>query len=130
MTTILICLAIAALLPMLPHTFDIIFKFKQFGAYDNVEPRKQNAQLSGAGSRAVAAQLNAWEALGLFTAACVIVVLGKGNLDSAANAAVIFIIARVLHTIFYLIEQNKLRTSAYVIGLVASLYMMYLGINA
>ena len=68
MTTPFWCLLVIAFLPYMLALLAIRYRIRQFGGWDNDNPRAEYARLEGAGWRAWAAQQNAWEALGLFTA--------------------------------------------------------------
>jgi len=118
-TTPLWCLLIVALLPY-PLAFSGgYFKMRQFGAVDNKHPRQQAQLLEGIGARAVAAQSNAWEALGFFTA--VLAVLSLANPEAArgataANLSLGFLATRVLHPIFYLANIDVARSLVFLVG--------------
>ena len=120
MTTPLWCLAIVALLPYPLAFAGGYFKMRQFGAIDNKHPRQQAQQLEGVGARALAAQANAWEALGVFTA--VVAVLCFANPEAArgataANLSLGFVATRVLHPIFYLANVDVARSLVFVAGM-------------
>jgi uncharacterized MAPEG superfamily protein len=106
------------------------FRRKQFGKIDNKDPREQNAKLHGAGARAVAAQQNSWEALGLYTAALVAVIASGATVEHLAEAAVVILIARTLHGIFYLTNLDKLRTLSFAVAAAACFYLLYSAIAA
>lgn len=117
MTTLLWCLLVACLMPVVLSGLGGYFKAKQFGALDNKNPRAQSALLTGTGARVVAAQSNAWEALAIFTAA--VLVVQTTGVDAAKTALVgqIFIAARVAHAFFYIRNIDTLRSLSYLVGL-------------
>ena len=117
MTTPLVCLMIVALLPYLCAWTGAYYKVRQFGSLDNKTPRQQTAKLEGAGARVAAAQANAWEALPLFTAAVVASQLGHAEPGRAAWLSELFVVTRVLHPIFYVSDQDKLRSLVFLVGL-------------
>ena len=66
-----IAIVVLFCLCLIPYVMAFIsgyFRKKQFGKVDNQNPREQYAKLEGVGARAVAAQQNSWEALGIYTA--------------------------------------------------------------
>ena len=129
MTTPLWCLVIVALLPY-PIAFSGgYFKMRQFGAIDNKHPREQAQRLEGVGARAVAAQANAWEALGLFTA--VVAVLSFANPEAARGAAAAklslgFLATRVLHPIFYLANIDVARSLVFLVGIGCAIGLLWI----
>ncbi len=131
MSLILTCLVISAFLPYFAHCFSVAYKIKnlQGESYDNNETRKKSQALEGMGGRAWAAQANAWEAVGVFTVACVVLVLGQGDLEKAGAAAIVFVISRVVHTLLYVGDLAYPRSLAFSVGLGACAYIMYLGLN-
>lgn len=105
------------LLPFVLAGFGGYYRVRQFGNLDNKTPRKQSAALEGAGTRAVAAQQNAWEALAVFTAAVAVAHLAGADAGTAATASLVFVAARILHPIFYITNLDVLRSLSFVVGL-------------
>lgn len=129
MTTPLWCLVIAAFLPYPLAFIGTYFKKQQLGSVDNKNPRAQAAQLQGVGARAVAAQANAWEALAVFTAAVAVLHLANpeaARSSSAANAALLFLAARIAHPIFYLANIDMARSLAFMVGIGAAIWLIVL----
>ena len=121
MSTPLWCLVIVALLLGVLSFSGGYFRLRQLGSVDNKHPRQQVAKLEGVGARAYAAQANAWEALAFFTAAVVVLHLANPEAargSTAANLSLGFLATRVLHPIFYLANQDVLRSIAFLVGLV------------
>lgn len=118
MTVPLSCLAVVAVLPYVCSWVAGYFRYRQFGAIDNKNPRTQQARLEGIGARAQAAQANAWEALPFFTAAVVIAHLAGADARKAALLSETFVVTRVLHPIFYVADLDILRSLAFGVGLV------------
>lgn len=117
MSTPLWCLAVVALLPYVWSTVSTVHRSRQFGAKtDNKNPRVQQAQLTGAGARAVAAQQNAWEALPFFTAGVVVAELAGAAVGAAAALSLVFVAARIAHGIFYVTDLDKLRSLSFGVG--------------
>jgi uncharacterized MAPEG superfamily protein len=128
-TTPLWCLVIVAVLPYLLAFSGGYFKTRQLGKIDNKNPRQQSAQLEGAGARAVAAQANAWEALGLFTAAMVVLHLANPETargPAAANLSMLFVATRVAHPILYLANIDLARSIVFLVGLVSVVWLLTL----
>ena len=120
MTTPLWCLLIVALLPYPIAFLGGYFKTKQFGKVDNKNPRQQTALLEGAGARAAAAQANAWEAVGVFTAAMVVLHLANPEAArgaTAANLSLGFLATRIAHPILYIANQDTLRSLVFMVGM-------------
>ncbi len=126
MTTPLWCLVVAAVIPYMLAGMGGYFRAKQLGAVDNREPRKQYAALTGVGARAWAAQQNAWESLGLFTVAVLVTQIAHADPDKTALAAIVFIIARILHPIFYIANAHVLRSLVAIVGMGSCVYMFIL----
>ncbi|WP_153100481.1 MAPEG family protein [Paraburkholderia hayleyella] len=121
MTLLHVCLLIVALLP-LPWT--LIAKLGS--RYDNHTPRASLAALDGWRARAHAAHQNAWEALALFTAA--VVVAGQAGPNAWVDGlALTFVITRVLHGVFYLLDWALLRSLIWFVGLVCAVALFFAG---
>lgn len=116
MTTPLWCLVIATFLPFIWAFSGHAFRQGQFGSIDNNHPRLQQAQLTGIGARALAAQQNAWEALAMFTPAVLMAHLHGATTGHAAIAATLFIAARVAHGCLYLADFSSLRSVTWIVG--------------
>ena len=65
MTTLIICLFIAALLPFIAK-IPVAIAMHKLNGYNNNHPRAQQAELTGFGARALAAHQNAFESLAIF----------------------------------------------------------------
>ncbi len=126
MTTPLWCLVIATFLPFVWAFTATSLRRRQFGAIDNHHPRLQQAQLTGAGARALAAQQNAWEALAMFTPAVLIAHVNGATAGQAALAAMLFIGARILHGVLYVADIDWLRSLVWVVGVGAVIWLFVL----
>jgi uncharacterized MAPEG superfamily protein len=91
---------------------------------------EQLPKLTGLGARVYAAQANAWEALGMFTAAVAVAHLSGADPDQSALAAGTFLTARLLHGAFYLADLDKLRTGVFLIGWGSCLWLFGLAMVA
>lgn len=131
MTTPLWCLLVVALLPYVLSFTGGYLRMRQFKELDNKHPRQQQARMEGVGARVMAAQANAWEALGLFTAAVAVLHLANPEAArgaAAANLALGFLATRLLHPIFYAADLDKLRSLVFLIGLVCAGGLLWLAI--
>ena len=127
MTTPIRCLLIATFLPFAWAFLGHAFRHRQFGKIDNNHPRLQQAQLTGIGARALAAQQNAWEALAMFTPAVLVAHLHGATAGHAAIAAILFIVARVVHGCLYLADLGSLRSLVWMVGVGAVIWLFVLG---
>ena len=130
MTTPFWCLLVVAVLPYLLANMGGYFKFKQFGNLDNNHPRLQAARLEGIGARALAAQMNAWEALGVFSAAVFMAHLTHADPEASATAAKIYVATRIAHPVFYLADIAPARSAAFLVGLGCLGRLFYLAATA
>lgn len=119
---VLLCLC---LMPYFLATVTHYYRQKQLGKVDNQHPREQYAQLTGTGARAVAAQQNAWEALAVYSAALLAVVASGLDVKYLAEAALIVLVARVVHGFCYLANLDKLRSLAFLVAIAPSFYLFY-----
>ena len=113
MTTPFWCLFVLIFLPYVLSTVGAVVRIKQFGQYDNKQPRVQIALLKGFGARVYAAQQNVWEAMPVFGLAVIVAHLVGADSDKSAMAAVTFIVMRVLHGAAYLANQGIIRSLAF-----------------
>ena len=106
------CVAIAAFLPL------VWIGYAKVGAggFDNANPRVWRARLEGRFQRAAAAETNAYEAFPPFAAAVIIthiVGVEQGTIDLLAG---VFIVARILHGIFYITDRDLFRSLVWAAG--------------
>lgn len=123
MTTILICLLIATLLPILAKA-PLAFAMEKAGGYDNRNPRSQQNKLTGFGARAKAAHENSFEALIMFTPGALAVIATNNTGSLAQYLCIGFIVARILYIICYLYDKHALRSSFWGIGLICSVALL------
>ena len=106
------CLLIAGLLP---YVWALVAKL---GApYDNHCPRDVLAQAQGHRKRANWAQANAFESLPLFIAAVLVASIRQAHASQIDNAALLFVLARIAHGLFYIADLARPRSLAWLIGL-------------
>ena len=130
MTTPFWCLAIGCLIPYVLAGTGGYLRGKQFGSLDNKNPRKQQAEATGAAARAVAAQANAWEALALFAPAVLVAHLAGADAGLSATFSLVWLAARVLHPIAYLADQDVLRSLTFLGGFICVVALFWLAAAA
>lgn len=130
MTIPLWCLVIAVFIPYVLTGMGAYYRKQQFGMIDNHYPRTQATQFEGAGARVYAAQANAWEALAVFAAAVIVAHLAGANPAQSANAAMLFVVARVLHGALYWKDIAAMRTLAFIVGLGSCIWLFSLAVMA
>lgn len=129
MTTALWCLLVLSLLPFLLSFAGAYFRTRQLGSLDNKNPRQQAARLEGAGARAYAAQANAWEALGFFTAVAAVLHLANpeaARSATAANLSLLFLATRIAHPLVYIANLDTLRSLVFLVGLVCGIGLLWI----
>ena len=119
MTTLLICLFIAMLLPYLAKG-PVAVAMAKAGGYDNAHPREQQAKLTGFGARAVAGHQNAFESLILFGLAVVTVIATDSVNATAVTFAIVHVIARIAYQVLYLIDKGTLRSLSWFVAIISS----------
>ncbi len=125
MKTAIVVLCCLCFMPYVMACISGYYRKKQLGKVDNQHPREQYTQLRGPGARAVAAQQNSWEALIIYSAALLVVVASNLEVKYLAEAALIVLVGRVLHAIFYLADLDKLRTLSFLIAVAPCFYLFY-----
>ena len=130
MTIPLICLAVAVLLPYIWSPLSLSERRSRFGHVDFKTPRLQTAQLSERGARAMGAHANAFEALTVFGAAVVVAHLTGANETASAGLAVVWVVARIAHGLFYVWDVRLARTGSFAVGLLCSLGLLGLAMGA
>lgn len=120
-------LFIVSLFPIVLAVSAGYLRYRQFGRFDNHHPRLQQAQMTGMGARVLSAQKNAWEALVLFTAMCVLATVSTVDLNEFSYAAGLFLLSRIAHPVFYVLDMAPFRSLVF---LVAWLSCLYIGIKA
>ncbi len=114
-------LLIAALLP---YVWVSVAKFSQPG-YNNRKPRVFAESLSGSRQRAYWAHLNAFEALPFFMAAIVVAHLRGVDTAMINQLAVAWIAARLLHGVFYVIDQHALRSAVWFVAIICNVMLFW-----
>ena len=130
MNTIIVSLLILSVLPLVCAWTAGYYRQKQFGSVDNKEPRLQSLQLTGAGARAVAAQSNTWEALGVYSAAILAIFISGVDLQSIFTPVVVFVALRIAYIPAYIADMDKLRSLIFLVGFGICMYLFYLSLAA
>lgn len=128
MHTPILVLMILCVMPVLCAWVSGYYRHQQLGVVDNKHPREQNAKLTGCGARAVAAQMNAWEALAVYSAALLAVNIAAVPIEQYANLVLVFLACRILHSVFYIINQDILRSLVFMAGYGICIYMFVLAL--
>ncbi|WP_269532520.1 MAPEG family protein [Chitinimonas sp. BJYL2] len=97
--------------------------------YNNYAPRAQQAKLEGFAARALWAHNNAFESAPAFFAAVLVAVQAGVPADQINTAALVFVMARVLHGVLYLANLAWQRSLAWVVGLLAVVYLFVQAIS-
>lgn len=118
------CLLIVLMLPLLLAGGSVWFRFTQLDGFDINNPRSQAEMLSGAGQRIVYAQYNAWEALVAFLVSLFAATQAGVGEDTIQSAALIFVVARIAHPIFYVANIAPLRVLSFAAAIGACLWLM------
>jgi uncharacterized MAPEG superfamily protein len=99
------CLLIAALMP-----YFILALAKSSKTYDNEDPRNMAGFQSPLQRRAHAAHQNAFEALGLFTAAVLAALFQHAAPATLSTLCVLWVLLRLVYFVIYLTGQGTLRS--------------------
>ena len=128
MTTILVCLFIATLMPILAKA-PLAYAMNQLeGGYNNRHPRSQHGKLTGFGARTKAAHDNCFEALMMFTPGALACIATNTLGQTIEYLAMGFIAIRVVYILAYWFDYHVLRSSAWIVGFGISLALIYLAI--
>lgn len=128
MTFVIACLIFAAILLPLSKAPLGIIQSRQPGGYDNRNPRAQQAALPPIGQRALAAHQNAFEAFPTFAAGVLIALWANAPIHTVQILCAIFIVARILHIVFYVADIDKLRSLVWMIGFACCIWLMCLAL--
>src|SRR3546814_1043182 len=85
--------------------------------FDNAAPRDYFEQSTGWRKRAHWAQLNSFEAFPAFAAAVIIAQIAAGPNATADKLALIFIAARLVYGVLYVVNKPTLRSLAWLVGI-------------
>ncbi|MFM2063055.1 MAG: hypothetical protein RLZZ507_2725 [Cyanobacteriota bacterium] len=119
-------IAAAAVLIYVPYLF-VAYGRARVG-YDLSAPRAMFDKLPSYAQRATWAHQNSFEAFMIFAAAALMAYVTGVNSLTSAMAAIAFILARLLYSIFYILNIPILRSLMFGIGSFSSATLIYLSI--
>ncbi len=126
MIIFLYSIAAAAVLIYLP--FSVVGYARARIGYDTSAPRAMFDKLPPYAQRATWAHQNSFEAFMIFTAAALMAYVTSVNSPTAAVAAIAFVVARFLYSIFYIVNIPPLRSLMFAIGSLSSGTLIFLSI--
>ena len=94
--------------------------------YDNHNPREWLAKQTGYRARANAAQANCFEAFPMDAVGVLLAMLSDIEADQLEMWAGLFIAARVAYVAFYVMDKDKLRSLAWLVGVVSTVALYVL----
>ena len=128
MTTLLVCLFIATIMPILAKVPLALAMNKEKGGYDNRNPREQQGALAGFGARAKAAHENSFEALIMFSPGVLAIIATNAIGSTAEYLAMAFVAARFAYLCAYWFDLHLVRSTFWAVGFFASLGLLGLAI--
>ena len=94
----------------------------------NNDPRAYAATIEGARKRSYNAHLNGFEAFPAFAAGVLMAEHAGVAQATVDQPAVVFVVARVLHGVLYILDQATLRSIVWTIGVAAVVGLMVLSL--
>lgn len=94
--------------------------------YDNHNPREWLAKQTGYRARANAAQANCFEAFPMYAVGVLLAMLSDIEADQLEMWAGLFIAARVAYVAFYVMDKDKLRSLAWLVGVISTVALYVL----
>jgi uncharacterized MAPEG superfamily protein len=126
MIIFLYAIAAAAVLIYVP--FLVVAYARVRVGYDSSAPRAMFDKLPPYAQRATWAHQNSFEAFMVFSAAAFMAYVTGVNSSTATTAAIAFVVARFLYSIFYILNIPLLRSLMFVIGILGSSTLILLSI--
>lgn len=126
MTIFLYSIAAAAVLIYLP--FLVVAYSRLRVGYDQSAPRTMFDKLPPYAQRATWAHQNSFEGFMIFAAAALMAYVTNVNSPIAVVAAIAFVAARLLYSIFYILNIPLLRSLMFAVGSLSWGTLMYLSI--
>ncbi|WP_114325113.1 MAPEG family protein [Candidatus Colwellia aromaticivorans] len=124
MATLIWCLFIATLLPLLAKA-PVAYAMHKLGGYNNSHPRDQQSKLTGFGARALAAHQNAFESLIIFAPAVLLAIATQHTGTHITLLAIVHVCARVLYNGLYLANIDKLRSLVWAVATLSSFAIIW-----
>lgn len=128
MTIIIGSVIFAALMVLVTRVPVALAMAKCEGGYNNKCPREQQTELHGFGRRALGAHANSYEAFPIFASGVILAIMLKAPIESIENLCLAFVAARCVYTVSFWMNIDLLRSTAWTVGVVASLWLMYLAV--
>ena len=125
MTTLIVCLFIAVLLPYVAK-IPLSFAMKKDGGYDNHYPREQAARLKGFGARTYGAHQNSFESLIVFASAALTAMATNHVTSTINHLAILYIVCRVIYLFLYWYNFPTLRSSVWFISFISCASILWL----
>ena len=119
-----------SLFPIILAVLGGYLRYRQFGVLDNNHPRLQQAQMTGLGARVLSAQKNAWEALLFYAVMCVLAYVSSTDVNDLSYPAGLFLLSRIAHPVFYILNMAPYRSLVFLIGWLSSLYIGIVAITS
>ncbi|AFY42120.1 MAPEG family protein [Nostoc sp. PCC 7107] len=126
MTIFLYCIAAAAILIYLP--FLVVGYARVSVGYDISAPRAMFDKLPPYAQRATWAHQNSFETFMIFAVAALMAYITQVNSPVAMVAAIAFVVARLLYSIFYILNIPLLRSLMFAIGSLGSATLFFFSI--
>ncbi len=115
---LLYCIAVAAALIYLPFLVVVYGRIKE--GYDQKAPRAMFDKLPPYAQRATWAHQNAFESFMIFAAAALTAYVTGQDSALAVGSAIAFVVARALHSVFYILNIPLARSLMFGIGTLCS----------
>jgi uncharacterized MAPEG superfamily protein len=116
-------------MPLILTWVNVYFRYKDFGAVDNNNPRHQVSQQTGTGARVQAAQANTWEALIIYSITCFLAFASGADLHQFDDVALVYLGLRIAYVGFYIINKATLRSLTFVANMACCIYIVVQSIN-
>jgi uncharacterized MAPEG superfamily protein len=126
MIIFLYAIAAAAVLIYVP--FLVVAYARVRVGYDSSAPRAMFDKLPPYAQRATWAHQNSFEAFMVFSTAAFMAYVTGVNSSTATTAAIAFVVARFLYSIFYILNIPLLRSLMFIIGILGSSTLILLSI--
>ena len=94
--------------------------------YDNHNPREWLAKQTGYRARANAAQANCFEAFPMYAVGVLLAMLSNVDIDRIQMWTGLFIVARMAYIACYLMDKDKLRSLAWLVGVISTVALYVL----
>jgi uncharacterized MAPEG superfamily protein len=120
--------SIAAAVVLIYLPFLVVGYARARVGYDTSAPRAMFDKLPPYAQRATWAHQNSFEAFMIFAAAALMAYVTSVNSLTAAVAAIAFVVARLLYSIFYIVNIPLLRSLMFAIGSLSSGTLIFLSI--